>query len=151
MIKPPGEIRGLAELPGILKRTHGPKIALTVEDQQISYEELDLRSNQVANVLIAMGIATGDRVAVIARDSIDSVTLLFGSAKAKAVLVNINWRLAADEIAYILEDANPRLVLIGEDCQPLTLQIIARVVALPQIAAIDSLNKLCEKAADSPP
>jgi acyl-CoA synthetase (AMP-forming)/AMP-acid ligase II len=145
------EIIGLADLPGSLRCSHGPKIALMVEDQQMTYAELDLRSNRVANALIGMGVAPGERIAVVARDSIDSVVLLFGTAKAKGVLVNINWRLAADEIAYILHDANPRLFIVDEDFQHLLPRISARAISLPQIATIASLNELCEKAADSVP
>ena len=106
----------------LLALAQGPKIALITEEQQISYQDLHAISNRVANALTAAGVVAGDRIAMLARDSVASVAMLFGVAKVGAVLVNINWRLAADEIAYILCDAAPRLLFVGDDSRELFLK-----------------------------
>jgi acyl-CoA synthetase (AMP-forming)/AMP-acid ligase II len=121
---------------------------LIVEDQRICYQELEAFSNRAANALIGAGIVAGDRIAMLARDSVASVATLFGVAKAKAVLVNINWRLAADEIAYTLHDAAPRLLFVDEEFASLIPQIAARMASPPQVA---SLVRWGEDASDSVP
>ena len=125
-------VQTLADLPAILASSQGAKTALIVEDQQISYQGLEAASNRVANALIGAGVVAGDRIAVLARDSLASVTMLFGVAKAGAALVNINWRLAADEIAYILSDAAPRLLFVDEEFTPAIPQIVSRMASPPQ-------------------
>ena len=92
---------------------------LTFENRTLDYRELNERTNRVANAIRSAGIAPGDRVAVIARNSPIFYELLFGCAKAGAVLVPINWRLSAREVAGILEDAQPRVVLAGAEQWPL--------------------------------
>src|ERR1051326_5295853 len=91
------EVQTLADLPRLLATAQGSKIALITEDQQISYQDLHAISNRIANALTAAGVVAGDRIAMLARDSVASVPMLFGVAKVGAVLVKINWRLAADE------------------------------------------------------
>jgi acyl-CoA synthetase (AMP-forming)/AMP-acid ligase II len=88
---------------------------LTFEEQTLDFQALDARSNRVANALIDVGVAAGDRVAIVARNSLAFYEVVFGCAKAGAVLVPINWRLATREVEGILEDAQPRLVLAGTE------------------------------------
>ncbi len=84
---------------------------LTFDGQTIDFRELDRRSSQVANALLGAGLGAGSRVAVIAKNSPVFYELVFGCAKAGVVLVPVNWRLSPREIADILDDASPRLVL----------------------------------------
>src|SRR5205085_7535117 len=109
------QIQTLADLPRVLTINQGSKTALITGNQRISYEDLDASSNRVANALIATGVMPGDRIAMLARDSVAAVIMLFGVAKAKAALININWRLTADEIACILCDGAPCLLLVDDE------------------------------------
>ncbi|HYR85177.1 MAG TPA: long-chain-fatty-acid--CoA ligase [Terriglobia bacterium] len=106
------DVTTLAGLPRVLSKVHGTKAALIVQDVQTTFDALETGSNRIANALIQAGVVPGDRVAFLGRDSSESVLLLFGAAKAKAVTVNINWRLGPDEIAYILADAAPRFFFV---------------------------------------
>lgn len=135
------EIQTLADLPRALSAEVGSNVALIMEDQRITYQELDSFSNRIANGLISAGVIAGDRIAMLARDSVASVAVLFGVAKAKAVLVNINWRLVPDEIAYTLDDAAPRLLLVDEEFARLMPQIVARLASPPQVAPLATWGK----------
>ena len=75
---------------------------------------LDVLSSRCANALIAAGVKPGDRVAVLAKGCDDFFVLWFGALKARACLTPVNWRLAPPEIAFILKDAQARLLVIGE-------------------------------------
>jgi fatty-acyl-CoA synthase len=86
------------------------KIALCMGDQALTYEELDARSNQLAHALIALGVAPGDRVALLAYNRLDYAIVTQGVAKCGAILVPMNFRLAAQEIATVLRDCEPKLL-----------------------------------------
>ena len=68
-----------------------------------TYAEFDRCCDRLAAALIGEGIAKGDRVAVLARNSHSFALLRFALARAGAVLVPINFMLHAEEVAYILE------------------------------------------------
>jgi fatty-acyl-CoA synthase len=76
-----------------------------------NYAALDRAIDQAAVWLIGkLGPASGERVAVIARNHPFQVVLQFACARAGAVFVPMNWRLAQAEIQQQLNDADPRLV-----------------------------------------
>jgi long-chain acyl-CoA synthetase len=75
------------------------KTAIAFAGRDVTYADLDRRSNQAAQALRAAGVGTGDRVALIDRNGPEFFDLLFGAAKAGAVLVPVNWRLSPPEMA----------------------------------------------------
>ncbi len=112
---PPLErIKTLADLPRVQAAKYGDRVAF-VSDCEMTYREFDERTNGVANALIAGGHQTGARVALLAKDSVRCFEVTFGSAKARAVSVGINWRLAPPEISYILNDAGAEILFVDEE------------------------------------
>ena len=81
-------------------------------DRRFTYAELDARTNQVANGLLSLGVAKGDRVALLMMNSHEFVTTFFAIAKIGAVLVPLNWRLVPDELEFIVKDSDS-IVLVG--------------------------------------
>lgn len=84
-------------------------IADTSSQKTWSYAELNQRSTAAAAWLIKRGIKKGDRVALLAPNHISYFDLLFACTKIGAIFVPINWRLASEEIQYILQDCTPKL------------------------------------------
>ncbi len=107
--------------------TIGNRPAFTFEDRVITYRDLDERSSQVAQGLLAAGIGEGDRVAVLDRNGPELFELLFGAAKIGAVLVAVNWRLAPAEMSYVVSDAATRLLLVGPEFTVHLEQVAANV------------------------
>ena len=87
-------------------------VALIFERRETSYAALDRQASQVANALIAAGHAPGDRVAYLGKNRDDYFGFWLGAAKAGLVTVPVNWRLAPPEVAYIVADARPCLILV---------------------------------------
>ena len=87
--------------------------ALTYGGSTRSFGELDDRSSRVANALLGTGIAAGDRVAVLSKNCPEFYEIVFGCNKIGAIVVGLNWRLAAPEIAAIAADAAPKLFIVG--------------------------------------
>ncbi|MCD9153865.1 long-chain-fatty-acid--CoA ligase [Aeromicrobium duanguangcaii] len=104
----------VADLLRTSSQAHSASPAIVGEGRTVTYGELDTRTNQVASGLLAQGLDRGDRVAYLARNGTEFWELFFGTAKSGAAVVPLNFRLSAPEIAWILSDAEPS-VLVVED------------------------------------
>ena len=97
--------------------------ALRWDGGQLSYRELDERSNRVAQALRAAGVGKGDRVAYLDKNSPEQVELYFGAAKLGAVPSPVNFRLAPPEIAFIVGDAGAKVFAVGEELLPVVEKV----------------------------
>lgn len=93
--------------------------ALTFEDKTWTFADLHASSSKAAKALIAEGVRSGDRVAVLTRNRAEFFELIFACSKIGAILVGLNWRLAPAEIAAIVADASPSIIIAGTDEQQL--------------------------------
>jgi fatty-acyl-CoA synthase len=91
------------------------KPALVDAENVTTYGELDEHVVRVAHGLRSHGVHRGDRVAYLGPNSVDLVVSMFATAKLGAVFVPLNTRLAAPELAFVLSDADPRLLLWKAD------------------------------------
>lgn len=76
-----------------------------------TYAQLDTAVARCARVLVERGCQVGDRVASLARNRVSLVVLHLACARIGAIYTPLNWRLSPAEIAALIEDAEPRLVI----------------------------------------
>jgi fatty-acyl-CoA synthase len=91
-------------------RTTPHRTAIVFGDEEITYAELDDRSDRLAAGLAAQGLRPGDRVATLTDNRPEHVELFFACAKAGLILVPLNVRLTVPELAYQVSDAEPALL-----------------------------------------
>ncbi|WP_342132735.1 fatty acyl-CoA synthetase [Hydrogenophaga sp. OTU3427] len=99
----------------LLRRTrmrHPHKLAIRCGSTDWTYAEFDDTCNRLAGGFAAHGVETGDRVAVIARNSHAFAALRFALARLGAVLVPINFMLSAEEARYILAHSGASLLCV---------------------------------------
>jgi fatty-acyl-CoA synthase len=87
------------------------RIAVVDGERRFTYAELNQRVHRQASALRTMGILPGDRVAVLAPNSAAALEAHFGVLMAGAVLVMLNTRLQAGELAWILDHCEARVVI----------------------------------------
>jgi len=88
-------------------------------NQEITYQEWNHNANRTANYLSTQfGIQKGDRVAVLAMNSVDYLDIWFALGKLGAIMQNLNWRLAPRELIDLVVDAEPKVVIYGADFLP---------------------------------
>jgi len=81
-----------------------------------TYAQLNQRANRAANSLCEkFNIQKGDRVSILAHNSIAYADLLFGLGKIGAVLAPLNWRLTSRELTYIINDCQPKVLIVGPE------------------------------------
>jgi len=96
-------------------RERGATIAARCAEISLSWAELDSWSNRVAQALTAAGVGSDDRVALLDRNGIDQIVVLFGILKIGAVYTPLNWRAASREVLDILGDAKSPFLFLGEE------------------------------------
>lgn len=113
-------------------RTHAVErpdgVALVCGAQTVTWGELHARSNRVAQSLRRAGVGAGDRVALLDKNGVEYFELLFGAAKIGAVLVAVNWRLTAREVAFIVNDALARVFVFGAEFNNLVSELAGALV-----------------------
>jgi len=117
-MKPQPRIRTIGDLPRVHRAERPHNRAMIFGDQVTTYADLDRRSSQVANGLVAEQVAAQSRIAVFDKNSDTFFEILFGSAKVNAVFVAVNWRLAPAEVAYVINDAQAEVLFVGNEFLP---------------------------------
>ncbi len=94
-----------------------------VLETRLTYKQLDLETNQMANYFLSMGVKKKDRVILLMEKSVIFVAAHLALQKIGAVSVPLNPGFKAPEISYFLEDTAPSLVLAGTEQGRLVTQI----------------------------
>ncbi len=89
-------------------------IALEEGERTTTYSEADRLTRQLAALLQSKGIAQGDRIAWLGKNSDRYFLLLYACGRMGVVMAPIGWRLAPREIGYILSDTEAKLVIAAE-------------------------------------
>lgn len=80
--------------------------------REMTYAQFDQRINCLANFLVhKLEIKAKQRVSILAQNCAEYYEVLFACAEAGIILNTLNWRLAVPELAYILEDCQPKLLI----------------------------------------
>jgi len=85
----------------------------------VSFRELDASCNAVARGLVKAGFKPGDRIGILSLNRVEFVVTLLGAMRAGIVPVPVNVKLAADTVAFILQDAGARVVFVEGDVRRL--------------------------------
>jgi len=111
----------------------GERIAVVSGERQVTYRELDERTNRLAHHLAGMGVGAGDHIGLYAHNSIEAAETLIASCKLRAVAININYRYTENELQYMFADAD--LVALVCDRQ-FALRAAAASRAIPGLRGI---------------
>ena len=90
-------------------------VATHFEGRDTTFRDFDRHTNQVANGLVALGVAPQKHIAYVGKNSDLYFELFFGAAKARAILAPVNWRLAPPEMAYIINDCKAEVLFVGPE------------------------------------
>ena len=90
------------------------RVAVEGDDLVLTFAELDDVTARVAAALGALGVARGERIAWFGKNSATYFALFFGAARAGVVMVPVGWRLAEPEAAFIIDNAEARLLFLGD-------------------------------------
>jgi len=112
------------------------KPAFVFGGRTVTFGDLDARSSRVANGLRAEGVGSQDRVAFLDKNGLEFFEVFFGAAKLDAVTVAVNWRLAAREAAYIVNDSEATVLVVGEDLLPLAEEMEPDLTTVKKVVVV---------------
>src|SRR5215211_6334963 len=135
-----------------LAERDGERVFTRFEGEALSFAHLHDQSGRIAAGLRRLGVGRGDRVAVMLANSPAALALLFALAKSGAVWVPLNVQLRADGLRYILDHAEPRMVIARADLIPLirgcgASLAAATLVAEGEVEGVATLASLAAGAA----
>lgn len=107
--------------------------AVVCGDLRLTYAEVGARVDRLAAVLLELGLGRGARVAVLEKNCHRFLELYFAAAQVGTVLVPLNYRLAARELAEILADSEAGAIFVGWNFLPLLESFRGDVSRLKQI------------------
>ena len=122
------------------------RTAIVYKDRRISFAEFYQRIERAAGYLAARGIGPNDVVAVMMKNSAAFLELAFATSHLGAVFLPINFRLAADEVEYIVGNADAKLLFADAEFAAVVKNIPSTIL-LDEPAQIDTAIF----AADAPP
>ena len=89
------------------------RIAMACEGKTRTFAEMQDRVNRLANALQAMGVGKGDKVSVMALNSMEYVEIYYAAAKLGAVFVPLNYRAKQEELAYMCNNSETQVLFVG--------------------------------------
>ena len=117
-------------------RDRGDIDAIRMGDARVTYRQLDEVSSRVANALAAEGVGPQDRVTFLDKNAIEHFEVQFGASKLNAVSVDVNWRLAPPEIVHIVNDAETKVLIVGQEYVPVLDQIADQLTTVKKIVVV---------------
>lgn len=100
--------------------------AIVAGGLRLSYGELDARVNQLTHALGSLGVGSGDRVGLFLKNGHEYLELQLALSAIGAIGVQIGYRLKADEVAYILANAEAKALFLHPELAPVVEEVLAR-------------------------
>lgn len=109
------ELLTVGQMLEVHARLHGARLGARDLERELTFASWNARARRLANALLGLGLAKGDRVAVLAYNCLEWAELYAATAKAGLVIVPINFRLVAEEIRYILDHAEAAALVVQDE------------------------------------
>ena len=119
-------------------RLHAHRPMAICGDETRTYAEMEVRSNRLANALLASGLATGDRVGTWLENSIRCIELDFALAKAGLVRVSLNPKLTPREAEFILADADAKAFFHDASFNAGVAEFLPKVATLKTVVCVNT-------------
>lgn len=104
--------------------------------QRYTYAQLNQRANRLANFMQnQLGVQSGDRLSILAKNSIAYIDLFYGLPKIGAIFAPFNWRLTAHEIRYMVNDLEPRVLIVESEFVP-TLEAMRGEIQVEHLVSL---------------
>lgn len=111
-------------------QVYGRKIGVVCGDHRFTYSQFNERADRLSNALLQLGIQPGDRVAFLSFNCHRLLEAYYAVPQVRAILLPLNIRLSPEELAFILNDAAPRLLFFDAEFAPLVEALRRQVQAV---------------------
>ena len=127
----------VADISRYQAKINANRVAQIFEGRETTYAKLDEMASQIANGLIKEGCKPNTRIGYLGKNSDYFFEVMSGAAKANVVIAGVNWRLAAPEIEYIINDACVDMLFVGADFYEVIEQLQSSLSSVRKVIAVD--------------
>ena len=92
-----------------------PFLYVVYQDRYVSYADMDLNANRIANYLLNMGAAPGDGIATLMNNSPEFLDIFFGIQKIGMYVNTVNTSLRGDQLAYTIDNSDTKYLVVDHD------------------------------------
>ncbi|MFE7620198.1 SDR family NAD(P)-dependent oxidoreductase, partial [Streptomyces sp. NPDC057496] len=147
MISHADVVEPLPELLGRHARRLGDKVCFEDRLRRVTYRELERRTARLAGHLAGLGLARGDRVAVLLGNRVEAVESLLAVTRASGVGVPLDPGSPEEELARLLDDSGARVLITDASCTARRRTLLSR----PGLAVVMAEGGAEDGAGDRPP
>lgn len=115
----------------------GDRIALETDGRNETYTELDQRANGLAHTLRDLGVTPGDSVGLYSKNGIEAVESMVAIFKARAVMVNVNFRYVESELEHIFTDSDMKVLIVERQYLDKVANVLPKAPKLTSVIAVE--------------
>ena len=108
----------LGEILKVNAKKYPRNICLSDDERSFTFPETNRRARKLANALLGLGLAKGDKVAVLSDNAIEFCEIYFAAAKAGLVVGPPNFRLVAKELQFVVDDSDAKAFIVMDEFAP---------------------------------
>ncbi len=102
----------IGEIINVNANKYPNKLALKDARRQLTFKELNERTNKLANGILKSGIKKGDKLAILSNNSIEFMEIYVAAAKGGFIIVPLNFRLHPDEISFVINNSDAKWLFV---------------------------------------
>jgi fatty-acyl-CoA synthase len=115
-------------------------IAFVYENESVTYQQLENRTLHLAGWLQEKGVGIADKVGIITKNNLAFNEVILAAALSGGVSVPINFRLAPEEFAYIINNSDTKILFIEDEYQDMIQSIRHKLSKVEQIVVMGTIN-----------
>ncbi|MFX0140954.1 MAG: AMP-binding protein [Candidatus Hodarchaeota archaeon] len=120
----------IGEITNVNAKKYPNKLALKDARRQLTFKELNERTNKLANGILKSGVKKGDKLAILSNNSIEFMEIYVAAAKGGFIIVPLNFRLHPDDISFIINNSDAKWLFVESRFQEATEKIWERAQEL---------------------
>ncbi|WP_280498534.1 acyl-CoA synthetase [Nocardia farcinica] len=113
------------------------RVALVDDAREVTYAQLEERTNKLAHYLLEHGVQPGDKVGIYSRNTIEAVEAMVAVFKARAVMINVNYRYVENELQYIFDNSDMVALIHERRYSDKVAAVRARTPKLRTVVVVD--------------
>lgn len=115
---------------------------MVFEGKRWTYAQTNERVNRLVNTLVKLGVEKGDRVGILQVNCNQYIETYYATAKLGAIFVPLNFRAKAEELAYMITNAEAKILLVGSRYLDLINQIMPQLGTVKEFISLDSKDRI---------
>jgi len=115
--------------------------SIVFEGKRWTYVQINDRVNRLANALIKLGVEKGDRVGMLQVNCNQYVETYYAAAKLGVIFVPLNFRAKADELSYMMNNAEAKILFVGSRYLEMIHGMLPQLSSVKQCISVDSKSE----------